>query len=100
MQCTVILEGGRIRVTATFLDIDGILADPDNVTFSVRDPEGTLATYTYPSSEVAKISTGVYALTLVPTLPGSYGVRVDGTSAVGVQAACETTFEVLAGDVL
>lgn len=99
MSVRTFLEGTRVRVTATFVDFDGTVVDPDTVTFSVKDPAGTVTVYSYPSSEVAKISTGVYTYTAVPNQTGVWRVRTDG-DGVPVTASCETAFEVLEGDVL
>jgi hypothetical protein len=79
--------GDGIRITATFTDLSGVVADPSAVVFKVKDPKGTV---TIPST--AKDSTGTYHADLTLTRPGTWLYRWEGTGAV--QAAIEGTISV------
>ena len=38
----------------------GALADPTTVTLEVKDPEGTITSYTYAAAQVTQSSSGIY----------------------------------------
>jgi hypothetical protein len=85
--------GTGVTITETFL-LDGVATDPSNVTFYVRDPQDTLTTYVFGvDAELTNPAVGVYQLAIVPTIPGHYNYRAEGTGTV--VAACEGDFDVL-----
>lgn len=60
--------GTTIRVTGTFRNVAGDLADPSTVTFKYRKPGvTTVTTVTYAGGGVTKSSTGVYYIDLATT---------------------------------
>lgn len=67
--------GDRARVTATVTDVDGDNDSPDAVTWSVKDPAGTV---TNPSDSV--VSAGVHRITIDCALPGRYRLRFAGSA--------------------
>jgi hypothetical protein len=53
--------GDVVRITVSFTDIDGEVADPTDVSVSYRVPRGTITTLAYGTdAEVVKDSSGVY----------------------------------------
>lgn len=85
--------GTGITLSAPFA-VNGIAADPTTVTFYIRDPLDDLTTYVFGvDPEITNPSVGLYQLALVPTIPGHYNWRAEGTGAV--IAACEGDFEIL-----
>lgn len=68
--------------------------DPTTVTAYVREPDGVLNTYVYPTT-VVKVSTGIYYVDIAGTKPGQYTSRLKGT-ATGYSDADEVRIEVLA----
>lgn len=85
--------GTGITLSAPF-SVNGVLTDPTTVTFYVRDPLDDLATYIFGvDPEVDNPAVGVYELAIIPTIPGHYNWRAEGTGAV--VAACEGDFDVL-----
>ena len=79
--------GDRVRITATFTDLAGAVADPTTVALTVKAPDGTL---TSPSN--SKDSTGVYHADVNPDASGTWWYRWTGTGAL--VAAEEGTFSV------
>ena len=67
--------GDRAQVTATVTNTDGDNDSPDAVTWSVKDPAGTVTT---PSDSV--VAAGVHRITVDCTLPGRYRVRFVGSA--------------------
>jgi len=74
-------EGDKVRVTATFTDVDDASAvTPTTVSFRVLDPSGTSTTYVYGvDGEVSLVSTGVYRLLLDCDYDGQFLVRAWST---------------------
>lgn len=74
--------------------MNGVPTDPTTVTFYVRDPHDELATYIFGvDPEITNPAVGVYEIALVPTIPGHYNWRAEGTGSV--IAACEGDFDIL-----
>lgn len=88
--------GDRPVVTATFRDVDDVLASPTTVVFITRTPAGVETVYTSPHAAITTPSTGVFKFTFPTpfTLAGTWYVRAKGT--VGVETAVETSFRVKA----
>lgn len=55
------LFGETVRIGNTFTDIDGVVYDPDTISLTVFNAEGTeMETVTYLADEIKKTSTGIY----------------------------------------
>jgi hypothetical protein len=78
--------GDAVRVKATF-SVSGTATDPTTVTLKVKDPSGTISTYTYALSEVTKETTGIYYKDIMFDEGGMWHYRWEGTGTV--QAAGE-----------
>jgi hypothetical protein len=74
--------GDKVRVTASFYDADGELADPTTVVIKARDPSDNEATITN-----SKSSTGVYVADQVIDESNRWWFRAVGTGAI--EAAAE-----------
>jgi hypothetical protein len=73
--------GSKVAATFTWV-VDGVLTDPTTVVVLVRTPAGVETTYTYGSStELTKVSAGVYKLTLTLNQPETWWFRAKGTGA-------------------
>lgn len=73
--------GDLPRLTATF-EVSDVAADPTAVTFTLREPDGVLTTYTYPAdAELVKDATGVYHVDWPVTKAGNHFYRFAGTGA-------------------
>ena len=87
--------GDQVRLTATFTDSVGAVADPTTVTCLVRRryqyPTVTTTTYTYPAT-VTKSGTGVYYVDVTPDTEGIWDYRWVATGTV--IAAEESAFNV------
>lgn len=78
------------RQTATFVSTDlTTAADPSTILFLVKNPLGTVSTYSYGAAGASIVRTGVGAYLRDQTLDvaGSWFYRAQGTG--GVQAADE-----------
>lgn len=85
--------GDLIRCTGTFTDADGNVQDPTTVIFKMREPDGTITTYTYNvDDEAVRSSEGVYYVDVSATSHGVWSYRWAGTGTG--QAAGETQFRV------
>lgn len=73
--------GDRVRITGTFTNTAGVVADPTTITISVRRRNGPITTYTYPGT-ITKDSTGVFYADHDVTDEGVYDYRIVGTGAV------------------
>lgn len=87
--------GDQVRMTATFKNAAGALADPTTVVFKYRQSGSVAATtLTYGvDGAVVKASVGVYHLDITPAASGDWHYRAVGTGAV--VAAAENSFRVL-----
>jgi uncharacterized protein YfaS (alpha-2-macroglobulin family) len=69
--------GDAVRVTCTFRNEAGALANPTAVTLQVRAPSGTVTTVSNSST-----GTGVYSGVVSPDAEGVWRYRFTGTGAV------------------
>jgi hypothetical protein len=69
--------GDGIRITTTFTDLAGAVADPTTVVCRVRAPNGTQSTPT-----VTRTSTGIYYSDVTVDQPGDWRYRMVGTGAI------------------
>ncbi len=68
--------GTSLRLRIAFRDENGVLIDPDTVTFETYSPCGSRRTYVYETdAEVTQIATGRYAADIVPEEPGRWRFR-------------------------
>ena len=87
-------RGDVVAITVEFRNSAGVLANPASVVFQVRTAQSQAATsYTYPSTEIARPSTGTYVLSLPITTQYRHIVRAVGSGG-GVDAAVTGTIEV------
>lgn len=85
--------GDEIRVTGTFTNSAGTATDPTAVLFKVKNPAGTITTYTYGTdAELVKSATGVYYVDLDLATSGTWYTRFYSTGTG--QAAVESTINV------
>lgn len=87
-------QGTLLRLTGTFKNLGGALADPTAITLKVQKPDGTSTSYTYAGAQVVKQSTGVYYYDVDLNQAGTWYYRYEGTSAC--QAAGQDSFSVTA----
>lgn len=67
------VEGATVELPITFtVTATGALADPATITLKLRAPDGTIATYTYPSAEIVRDSVGTYRGIVVPNDDGEW----------------------------
>ena len=71
--------GDTVRVSATFLNVNGVLADPATVTCTFRRPNGTNITATPTSS-----TTGVWIAEVTVDDSGVWRYRFEGTDTESV----------------
>jgi hypothetical protein len=70
------------QLKGTFTDITGTIpTDPSTVTCYVRTPDGNVQEFTYASSAVQKLSTGIYYYNFEITQSGIHYYRFNGTGA-------------------
>jgi hypothetical protein len=67
--------------TAPFTTVAGVPTDPTTVTLVVKEPDGTLTTYTYPAT-LSKESTGRFYTDITLDAAGLWSYRLTGTGAV------------------
>lgn len=85
--------GTAVTLTAPFTTPAGVAVDPTTVTFKTKSPAGTITSYVYlTDAALVKVSVGIYALTITPTVSGAWYVWVIGTGAAAVTA--QVGFEV------
>ena len=91
-------NGHQPAYTATFVDDDGLAADPDSLTVTLTDPTGTDTGYTEASPEVTNPATGSWRweATAPLTVAGRYRLRWAATGAgrVDVDVAAFTVLTV------
>jgi hypothetical protein len=76
--------GDRVKVyTSTpFTDSDGVIVDPDIVTFRIKEPDGTVTPYVYDDDpEVVKDGVGIYYILVNVDAHGNWYYRIEGTDA-------------------
>lgn len=71
-----------IDIVVTFRTRDGVLADPTDVEFELRQPDGEVVAYLYSLGEVERESQGVYRLTTNPELSGTWDYRAAGSDVI------------------
>lgn len=74
--------GDRVELRAAFRDSTGAFADPTEVTFRVKDADGSVTVYTYGGATVTKIETGKYRVYITPTISGEWSWRAEATGDV------------------
>lgn len=84
-------KNDTVRVRAIF-SVNSVNTDPTTITLKVKDPSGTISTYTYAGGSIIKEATGIYYKDLVPTDDGVWYCNFSGTGAV--QSASERSFVV------
>jgi ribosomal protein L21E len=83
--------GDAVRVTVTFRDLNGAVADPTTVVAKYRRETDAVTTKTYGTdAEVVRDSLGVYHIDITPSAAGTWHARFAGTGAV--IAAAELSF--------
>lgn len=71
-----VVIGQALRITASFTNVNGVLADPSALRIRVRAPDGTVTPYQYGSAaEVVKESTGKYHANIAMLQAGTYKWR-------------------------
>ena len=92
-----LMVGDRPVVRGTFRDVDYELADPTSITVKVRQPDGTVTTYTTPDASITQESTGVWDFTFPDAFDaaGDWYVYMVGTGA-GADAAEQVKLSVKA----
>jgi hypothetical protein len=88
-----------VKLTGTFYDTDGLLADPPDVRCNIRRPDGSLITSTIsvPGSIVQREAQGVYFAIIRATEVGRWCYAWEAAQAdppTGSQPADETYFDV------
>lgn len=89
----------RMSVAITRTDT-GAAADPTTPTFKIKEPDGTVTTYEYPTNaQLVKDSTGNYHVDWTTDQIGKHYYRFSGsgTTAPGAE---ESVFEVTASNVI
>ena len=72
--------GTNVTVSAIFKNASGVAADPTNVFFSFKDPEGAQTDLTYGVDvEVVKDSVGNYHADIDADMPGTWHYRFYAT---------------------
>lgn len=87
----------KIRTTTPFQVVEsGVLVDPANVTFTVRDPLGVRTDYVYGvAAGVVREAAGDYSFVVRPDCAGNWRFAVAGTASDGTAlSAAEGNFEV------
>lgn len=69
--------GDGVPLVVTFTNSAGALADPDEVIFRFREPDGTLVeqehwTSAVPGADITRVSLGVFSATIPITKSGGY----------------------------
>ena len=84
--------GNEIVLTATFENTAGAPTDPTTITCRTLSSRGATAVYTYAASQIVRVSTGVYTISITPIDSGEWWYRFEGTGTV--VAAFENTFTI------
>ena len=71
------LIGNQVRLSVTFNDYNGTLADPTTIVLKVKNPDGTIETLT-----TIKDAVGKYHYDYEPLKVGDYCYRFEATGAV------------------
>lgn len=98
MSIPVFQDGDKVRLSAAFTDIDEAASDPGSVLCKVREPDGTVTTYTYlTDAALIKDSTGNYHLDFLTSQAGRHRYGFYGITSG--QAVAEGEFRVQASKV-
>ena len=81
-----------IRTDPVFKDSGGTAADPTTVTLNVREPDGTVTSYTYALAEITRAGAGDYYKVITLDAAGIWSWEFVGTGAVA--AATSGSFRV------
>lgn len=93
MSIPVFQDGDKVRLSAAFTDIDEAASDPGGVLCKVREPDGTVTTYTYGTdAALVKDSTGNYHVDFLTAQAGKHRYGFYGLSSG--QAVAESEFRV------
>jgi len=85
--------GNPINLTVLFKDVNNSPTDPSSgIAIQVKAPDGTLSTFTYPST-VSKIATGTYVASMEVSDVGRYWAVGYGTLANGFQVTSDDAFQ-------
>lgn len=78
--------GDAVRFSATFANSGGTAADPSNVFFKIKDPTGTIGTYTMSgtgtNTDLVKDSVGNYHIDVTLDESGIWHYRWQGTGTL------------------
>lgn len=74
-------KGDLVRVSAAF-NILGVATDPTTITLKVKNPAGTVSTYTFALGQVTRSGTGAYYKDVSVDSVGLWFYRWEGTGAV------------------
>jgi hypothetical protein len=86
------IVGNRATVKGTFQDADGNLADPSEVTITVKLPDRTTLIKTRLDGDLDNPTVGVWSYTLGLDAVGDYRFRIEGDGTL--EAAGEGVFTV------
>jgi hypothetical protein len=82
--------GDTVRVAVEFIDVStGADVDPGQVRVKIKDPQGTVSTFTHPTAEIIRDATGRYRTDVFLSKVGPWLIRWEGR--VTNRAAEETT---------
>lgn len=71
-----IVVGQAIQITASFTNVNDVLADPSALRLRVRSPAGVITSYVYgAAAELVKDSVGKYHANIAMTEPGNWTYR-------------------------
>ena len=74
-------NGTTVKLTGSFQDADSrAYIDPGTVTLKVKDPAGTIVSYTFAAGTVTKDATGKYSKSLTFSTAGEWYYRWEGTA--------------------
>lgn len=73
--------GDAIRLSVAFTNSASAAVDPSAVSLKVRNPAGTVTTYTYALGELTKASTGNYYRDIDLDAAGEWAYRFAGTTS-------------------
>ena len=84
--------GDKRRLTGTFRDINSVLTDPTDITFLIKEPDGTKTTHLSGGGVVTALSLGVWYVDFTILQSGLHNYEFKGTGAV--VTAEESSFRV------
>ena len=75
-------NGDRRTIRITFRNAAAALADPTDVTLTVKPPRRAASTYRYSLAEITRASLGVYEKAITFDKPGRWILKAEGTGAI------------------